>query len=73
MFYKRDGPRTHRYHHVARPRYGPDFLNSILFGTDVFEIAGAEGGLRLLLTGAEGSVHQAVELVESIQGEPALI
>ncbi len=36
-------------------------------------IAGAEGGLRFLLTGAEGSVRQAKELVESIQGEPALI
>jgi len=36
-------------------------------------IAGAEGGLRLLLSGAEGNVRQAVRLVESIQGEPAIM
>lgn len=33
-------------------------------------IAGAEGGLRLLLSGSPEVVRQAVALVESIQGEP---
>ena len=35
-------------------------------------IAGAEGGLRLLLVGTPETVRAGVELVESIQGEPAL-
>jgi len=36
-------------------------------------IAGAEGGVRLLLVGSEEAVKGAVALVESIQGEPPLI
>jgi hypothetical protein len=36
-------------------------------------IAGAEGGLRLLLVGDEESVKEGVALVQSIQGEPPLI
>lgn len=36
-------------------------------------IAGAEGGLRLLLTGPAESVQQALALVKSIQGEPPLV
>ncbi|HHX64390.1 MAG TPA: hypothetical protein GX702_05820 [Chloroflexi bacterium] len=35
-------------------------------------IAGAEGGLRLLLVGEADDVKKAVALVESIQGEPPL-
>jgi hypothetical protein len=35
-------------------------------------VAGAEGGLRLLLVGEAADVKQAVALVESIQGEPPL-
>lgn len=35
-------------------------------------IAGAEGGVRLLLRGDTDAVRQAVALVESIQGEPPL-
>lgn len=35
-------------------------------------VAGAEGGLRLLLAGGADEVKRAVALVQSIQGEPAL-
>jgi len=35
-------------------------------------IAGAEGGLRMLLMGSKGAVQKAVELIESIQGEEPL-
>lgn len=49
----------------------------VLCGVDAYAvaaggIAGAEGGLRLLLDGDEDAVREAVQLVESIQGEPAL-
>ncbi|NLD44417.1 MAG: hypothetical protein GX657_13110 [Chloroflexi bacterium] len=48
-----------------------------LCGVDAYPVAaggvaGAEGGLRLLLTGSAEAVRQAVDLVESIQGEPAI-
>ena len=33
-------------------------------------LAGAEGGLRLLLIGDDEAIHQAVDLVTGIQGEP---
>lgn len=36
-------------------------------------LAGAEGGLRLLLMGEEKAVREAVELVQEVQGEPPLI
>jgi len=50
----------------------------ILYGVDVIPvaaggIAGAEGGLRLLLLGERDDVQDAVAFIESIQGEPALI
>jgi hypothetical protein len=35
-------------------------------------LAGAEGGLRLLLIGDDEAIHQAVDLVTGIQGEPPL-
>jgi len=49
----------------------------LLCGVEVYAvaaggIAGAEGGLRLLLDGYADSVRQAVALVESIQGEAPL-
>jgi hypothetical protein len=47
----------------------------ILTGVDAYlyssgGVAGAEGGVRLLLDGAEEDVEAAVELVESVRGEP---
>jgi len=36
-------------------------------------IAGAEGGLRMVLLGSEKDVREAVALVSSIQGEPPII
>jgi hypothetical protein len=49
----------------------------LLCGVDAYPvaaggIAGAEGGLRLLLDGDADAVRQAVALVEGIQGEPPL-
>jgi len=35
-------------------------------------IAGAEGGLRLLVVGTPETVRAAVEIVEGIQGEPPI-
>jgi hypothetical protein len=48
-----------------------------LFGVESIPVAagglaGAEGGLRLLLVGDSDAVKLAVELVESLHGEPAL-
>ncbi|MGI6368127.1 MAG: hypothetical protein ACOX2L_07200 [Anaerolineae bacterium] len=50
----------------------------ILCGVDAIPvaaggIAGAEGGIRLLLLGERDDVSDAVELVQSIQGEPPLL
>ncbi|MGM0401063.1 MAG: hypothetical protein ACQEQT_07170 [Chloroflexota bacterium] len=36
-------------------------------------LAGAEGGVRLLLRGEEAAVQRAVDLVEEVQGEPPVI
>ena len=33
-------------------------------------IAGAEGGVRLLIEGPDEQVQEALDLVESIKGEP---
>ena len=49
-----------------------------LFGVDAIPVgaggvAGAEGGLRLLLVGEADAVKEAVDLVGSIQGEPPLV
>ena len=49
----------------------------LLCGVDAYAvaaggIAGAEGGLRLLLDGDADAVREAVALVEGIQGEPPL-
>lgn len=48
-----------------------------LSGVDAYPIAaggvgGAEGGIRFLLAGSADAVRDALKLVESIQGEPAL-
>jgi hypothetical protein len=43
-------------------------VESVLFSSG--GIAGAEGAVRLLLTGDEEIVDRALELVESIKGEP---
>ena len=50
----------------------------IMFGVDAIPvaaggIAGAEGGLRLLLLGEREDIKDAVAFVESIQGEPPLL
>lgn len=36
-------------------------------------LAGAEGGVRLLLMGEGTAVRRAVDLVQEIQGEPPVI
>jgi len=51
---------------------------ALLFGVDAIPvgaggIAGAEGGLRLLLLGEPADVRDAVEFLETIQGEPPLV
>lgn len=50
----------------------------IMFGVDAIPvaaggIAGAEGGLRLLLLGERDDVKDVVDFIESIQGEPPLV
>ncbi len=75
-------PDEHLGHiHSLWPVHGTIFTEiealELLCGVDAYAvaaggIAGAEGGLRLLLDGDADAVREAVALVESIQGEPAL-
>lgn len=75
-------PDEHLGHiHSLWPVYGTIFTEiealDVLCDVDAYAvaaggIAGAEGGLRLLLDGDADAVREAVALVESIQGEAAL-
>lgn len=76
-------PDEHLGHiHPLWPVWGTIFTEiealELLCGVDAYPvgaggIAGAEGGLRLLLDGDAEAVRQAVALVKSIQGEPPLV
>jgi len=76
-------PDEHLGHvHSLWPVHGTIFTEieamDLLFGVDAYPVAaggvaGAEGGLRLLLDGDAGAVREAVTFVESIQGEPPLV
>lgn len=75
-------PDEHLGHiHPLFPVHGTIFTEiealDLLCGVDAYAvaaggIAGAEGGLRLLLDGDADAVREAVALVEGIQGEAAL-